>query len=499
MYLTNFRLENIKCFADISLDFRVSRNDNDETARQQNWNVILGDNGDGKTTVLQAIASCLMGSHTVHRLVKYDNWPRQGEGYGRLTLELVREAGDHYFDETPNFSPPDDSQYAVQYIVVPPSGFVPDEKRVYLSIGNFSNLPEGSTVKTRPHLDQTEWIDPTEAKDVLTPGDDSLFQKATVKLFQLLNRTHIFSDKKQRGWISCGYGPLRRAYGSTTQGTNINDRLQERFMTLFIEEVALHDCEDWIKNLERLALRRGPHSSDQQKFETVKQTLIDILPDIDDVILDETLQFVREGKHLSLDQLSHGYRTMFVLITDILRWLEMLNANPDIPLNEAAGVVLIDEVDAHLHPKWQRRIGFELTRIFPNIQFIVTTHSPYVAMAAGKGSLTILEKDDEAVVATQHLPHIRDWPVDQVLNDIFQESVYSQVTAQDLADYDTLRERQRAGVLTPQEQEEFHELEADLNERLVNYADSPENQSLQADLEYLKQVIREKRAGYAES
>ncbi|NJK32775.1 MAG: AAA family ATPase [Deltaproteobacteria bacterium] len=53
----------------------------------------------------------------------------------------------------------------------------------------------------------------------------------------------------------------------------------------------------------------------------------------------------------------------------------------------AAGVVLIDEVDAHLHPTWQREIGYWFTRWFPNIQFIVTTHSPLICQAAERGSI----------------------------------------------------------------------------------------------------------------
>jgi len=95
---------------------------------------------------------------------------------------------------------------------------------------------------------------------------------------------------------------------------------------------------------------------------------------------------------INLNKLSDGYRSIFALIVDLLRWLEMLRSDIEIPLNEASGVVLIDEIDTHLHPKWQREIGFWLTKLFPNMQFIVTTHSPFVAMAAGKYALALKEK-----------------------------------------------------------------------------------------------------------
>ena len=56
----------------------------------------------------------------------------------------------------------------------------------------------------------------------------------------------------------------------------------------------------------------------------------------------------------------------------------------------APGLVLIDEVDAHLHPEWQRTIGKMLVGMFPNIQFLVTTHSSHVAQGAGKGSVWVM-------------------------------------------------------------------------------------------------------------
>jgi len=149
---------------------------------------------------------------------------------------------------------------------------------------------------------------------------------------------------------------------------------------------------------------------------------------------------------------------MFALIVDLLRWLEMLRSDIEVPINEASGVVLIDEIDPHLHPKWQREIGFWLTKLFPNMQFIVTTHSPFVAMAAGKGALTVLKKnwDGETIIADQEYPYIRDWAVDRVLNEVFDVSVRSSETEQELDEYEELRFKETAGfnlkktALTPQ-------------------------------------------------
>lgn len=85
----------------------------------------------------------------------------------------------------------------------------------------------------------------------------------------------------------------------------------------------------------------------------------------------------KAGKTLNVAQLSQGEKSMMALVGDIARRLAMMNPNWSNPL-EGDGIVLIDEVDLHLHPKWQRRLIHQLTETFPNCQFVLTTHSPLV-------------------------------------------------------------------------------------------------------------------------
>lgn len=93
----------------------------------------------------------------------------------------------------------------------------------------------------------------------------------------------------------------------------------------------------------------------------------------------EPLDFVaiKKGTELSISQLSEGEKCTLALVGDIARRLAIANPSRSNPL-EGTGVVLIDEVDLHLHPKWQLKIVPLLQEIFSNIQFVVTTHSPKV-------------------------------------------------------------------------------------------------------------------------
>lgn len=85
----------------------------------------------------------------------------------------------------------------------------------------------------------------------------------------------------------------------------------------------------------------------------------------------------KHGVKLNVSQLSQGEKSMMALVGDIARRLAMMNQSLANPL-QGDGIVLIDEVDLHLHPKWQRNLVRQLSETFPNCQFVLTTHSPLV-------------------------------------------------------------------------------------------------------------------------
>ena len=98
------------------------------------------------------------------------------------------------------------------------------------------------------------------------------------------------------------------------------------------------------------------------------------------------LIFYIDGRHDLFRQLSDGQRTLFCLIGDIVRRAVLLNPQlGEKVLEETPGIVLIDELDLHLHPKWQRCIIEDLRRTFPKIQFICTTHSPFLIQSLRSG------------------------------------------------------------------------------------------------------------------
>ena len=139
---------------------------------------------------------------------------------------------------------------------------------------------------------------------------------------------------------------------------------------------------------------------------TVRQAITSMLPEVSEPRTElNPLQLVvsvrsQQGRmeKLSLDQLSGGYRIMLALAADLARRMAQGNPHLDNPL-ESEAVVLIDEVELHLHPRWQQRILGDLRRTFPNSQFIVSTHSPQVLTTVEPHRIVELSHDGDRIVA----------------------------------------------------------------------------------------------------
>ncbi|MEU1211788.1 AAA family ATPase [Streptomyces sp. NPDC005790] len=176
-----------------------------------------------------------------------------------------------------------------------------------------------------------------------------------------------------------------------------------RLASLFHEDASLAEGVAWLieQHLRALEGRVGAA--------VLKNTALAILQDgllpdgyrIIDVD-SEGLWVERDGIRFPLREMSDGFRTVAALVVDILKQIHdtfgdavVADADEGMLFNRVPGIVIIDEIDAHLHVSWQRRIGSWLTRHFPNIQFIVTTHSPYVCQSADPGGLIRLPGVDE--------------------------------------------------------------------------------------------------------
>ncbi|MBJ2153539.1 MULTISPECIES: AAA family ATPase [Paracoccaceae] len=305
------------------------------------WLMLLGENGTGKSTVLQAIALVLGGSEYVSKLIKEN----------RMSIsDLVRfrcRSGE---------------------VAVKLSGFdVPHRLRIF--------------------RDRLEFISP--GKKVVTITADGEIAGA--------------SGAPQT--VIAGYGAIRlpsRRQNDVAFGGEFS-----RLENLFDPFAPLIDAQRWLNGLSR------------KDFDHTAIVLKDLLS------IDVEAKLVRSkgrvavhtsGATVSLANLSVGYQTVVALAADILEILSRVWPNR----MDAEGIVLIDELDAHLHPTWQMQIVSSLRRALPFVQFISTTHQPLCLRGLYEGEVVVMHRrQNHQIEVITDLPSPADFRVDQLLTSSF--------------------------------------------------------------------------------
>lgn len=195
---------------------------------------------------------------------------------------------------------------------------------------------------------------------------------------------------------------------------------------------------DWLEDLHRLDL-----SSRKTKFsrhkKAVIETLINVLPDVDDILFPEPEDFDSPSVLFSTpygkvppDRLSGGYQTLMGWLVDLTR--RMFEAYPKSkdPLSQPA-VVIVDEIDLHLNPSWQVQLIDYLDERFKKTQFIVSAHSPLIVQSHPSANIILLERQGDCAVVRQDIGHIQHWRLDQILSsDLFGRTPLASPLEKDL-------------------------------------------------------------------
>jgi hypothetical protein len=340
MYVQTVRLVNIRSIKSLDWELPSSR-------KNDGWHVIIGDNGSGKSTFLRSIALALVGPvEAVALRQDWKDWLRRDEKAGYIRLNMRYDPRIDRFKGSGKLV----SKY-----------FLP--VRV-----DFDRLEDG----------------------------DVTISKGSFRLDPMRS---VWGGKP--GWFSSAYGPFRRFTGGDKDYEKIfysNPKLAAH-LSVFGENVALTECLRWLQDLQFKKLENHP---DGGLLDSVKEFVNQegFLPHQARLheISSKGVEF-RDGNGcvLPVEELSDGYRSVLSMTFELIRQLAHVYGSQYIFASDAMtiiapGVVLIDEVDAHLHPTWQRRIGLWFREHFPKLQFIVTTHSPLICQAADTGSVYRLPK-----------------------------------------------------------------------------------------------------------
>jgi predicted ATP-binding protein involved in virulence len=306
VYIDRISLRNLRGFEE--LRFSLDRGKYEWAG----WTVFTGDNGSGKSTLLKAIALALAGKDAALALQpNFNRWIRDGAGQGHVELNMVYDRED----------------------VIVGQGRTPASTSFKARI-SFRNGGRETVL---------EAVDPSFARRSIWATD-------------------------ARGWFSCGYGPFRRVFGASSDTMRaMVAPSTERFVTMFQEAASLAEVDQWLRSLKHKELESK--LDERTQLELVLSILgDDLLPnqiEVDRVDSDGLWLRDRNGVQLAWSEMSDGYRAAVALLADILRHMIKAYGVSDLARRDAngrlivsrSGVVPIDEIDAHLHPEWQRQIG----------------------------------------------------------------------------------------------------------------------------------------------
>lgn len=359
MKLLRVEIEDFRCFGKVEFDFTDPTKNGDPS----NIALLVGKNGSGKSSLLQAIAGYFDNFQ-----LEYDGDPLRlsdvREGQPQASIKATwrdtfkKEAMFESKDELGTFSIP-------VYLCRERSVGLRLEPGIHRVD---SNLYSGNLT------DWGWWRETARQRKDLSTGLIAFFD-----VYRLLPPIQV-EGPNLRGV------PKHRTERSLASTIRRDGRIDPRFSQL----------KQWIVNIDFLrAKAKADFGKDSPLWETLRNALNTILAPYTFERVDERFEvlFRTPTGVVPLEALSDGFRSIFVIITDLLLRLSLSTSDPEKILEQEA-VCLIDEIDAHLHPAWQLKVIPGLTTLFPNVQFIATTHSALVVSTVAPHQIFMLEDEE---------------------------------------------------------------------------------------------------------
>lgn len=367
-------MKNFRCFENFSMDLK------------EDYTVIVGINGAGKTSILDAI-SIALGSYISAFDGIYSNGILSHDAY-------------YKYHELGNRIDPQ-SQFPVRIdAIMNVDGKYMELERSLNKKGGKTTV--SGTVEIRKYAKSIQ--------EGIREGDKSII----LPIISYYGTGRLWMQKNQK----------------KTKKSNIMFARQTGYMDCLSSASSEKSMLKWFEEMTYIELQEGKKVEELESVkEALKRCYINVDKDIQNVdfifnIKKHDLEIKSErmdgGKEiLPIKLLSDGIKGILGMVADISYRMALLNPQLLDRSNDTPGIILIDEVDMHLHPSWQKRIIEDLTHIFPNVQFIITTHSPSIISNVPKENILIL--DDRQVYEPDNTTYGRD--VTSILREIMNVEV----------------------------------------------------------------------------
>jgi predicted ATP-binding protein involved in virulence len=355
VYFKSLTTENVKCFRDKQTIDFTNKN-----GKPAKWTVILGNNNTGKTTLLRALADF------------------------NIKIEYLED------------------KYK-------------KDKDKHIEVRFFGSELKQFNSWTKQQKDFQKTIE--ISADIIHKGEivsyPIKFEEGTTSSGKPFGNTDFMYHLK-----IFAYGTNRRPSTNITSLDDSND-----IESLYDDTLMLINTEEWLKGIY-LAAKNGATKA-ESRLKKIKQVLRDVLPDVNDfrfVTNEETfvtnVEVQTDYGWMKINDLGYGYQSLSTWVIDLAKKMFDHYPNSENPLHEPA-IVLVDEIDLHLHPEWQRKIISYLSANFPNTQFIVTSHSPLVVQSADEVNVVLLKKvGDKVVIEQPEIENFQGWSVEEILREV---------------------------------------------------------------------------------
>lgn len=341
MKITNIEIKNFKGFEDFTTEI------------DDKFTLLIGDNGTGKTAILDALA---VGLNAL-----LSDFPEQKspDPIG-ITDEQVRQLKYDQGDGTITIEP----QYPVSITF---TGFFYEHEMQWEQGIDGKNQPQRIDQKIKSFSKQL--YEKSKTENIILP------------LFAYYGTDRLWRQEK------------------TSSQNSILETRTQGYLNCLHPDSNLKSLIKWLEKQEKdVILNKQSNAA----LEVVKNAISECMENWNIITYgirkSEVLATSLDGQTVPLNMLSDGVRNMLAMVADIAYRAVILNPHLDKDAaKKTPGIVLIDEIDLHLHPKWQRRVVEDLYRTFPNIQFVATTHSPFIIQSLRIGKLVNLVDIDQEV------------------------------------------------------------------------------------------------------
>lgn len=405
MFLTNIHIENFKGIQEA--DFIFSKF----------MNLIIGNNGTGKTSILESIAVVLggflagiQGVNTIHF----------SKDEIRCENQLLGTGSNNIIYRTP---------------IKVEANMIIDGEEFHFIRQKKSVSSSRSTIEPRDICKKAESM-VSDSKSILP-----------IISYQSFSR---ISNQKKDKWEDPFLGDFSRVIGYT-------DCLEEASNTKLLT--------NWCKRMDHISWQQDKEIVEYEVVKHAVAQFMQVMMEKEDIRIfydkrTEELMYACGSEQLPLRLLSSGFRTLLGMVLDIAYRMAVLNPGLlENIVSSTPGVVLIDEIDMHLHPNWQWRVVKALQTTFPKVQFIATTHSPIIMASCKDENMIILNPIDQFLDMPSEVIQrntVKGWQINDVLEQCMDSDCRDPETAEMLKQLTFLAKKKLSNIISQEELEVYH-------------------------------------------